>query len=691
MQGIFDTLRGTYQNLKDIQDVKTETRRYMEMLEDLVPNKYKHDGIEYYFKPNVHLPQLEYDYEIHNKPSSLLTNQDLQYWENEFRKLGMSEDSNFYGQDCYSPSAYFFYKFRKVKPEQGPAFHATFRRFQAQLFGITDSMMFSKPNYWDSSSEYKDAKGMIFIGPRQSGKSEFFGAKQYHTALVKNNIDMHYNAHRESASKKYLENKVKIPSTYLPHSLKLTMEVDNILKIKYGKKAKKSKGGVMYGKNNIITVSAPSEKMIDGDTLYLWVCDEGPVVPDFESVFTSTKNTIWNPYRPKNRWGYFLTGGVAGEFDDENVGFMNVWDNADLLDMVRIFIPGWVSIPEFTDEFGNEDVEKAVYHILKNRLIARKTTPAKYLNEISSFPLTIDEAKQSTSSNIGFSRDKINSQIRVLENHSYRIRKGMWVGDIHSEPMWEEDQGGKTIMIEMPNPKAEYLAGVDAYDIKTQVKGSEGATTIYKEPSLISPDKQRYLIDQVKAELGQESLDAALELGGLPVLLYADNNPNPEIFARNSYLAQKAFRAKGAVERKPSLIFNWYAKMGLLEDWVFHRFVKAEDVREFIEKYIYGDKELQYGQIIDEDWKAQRTLSLSNYFSLYSYLIFIRQLLVKGLTYNPNSKTKKGDAIDSFGLAKMYSEQKDLIKSIEGKNYKKESFIGVGGFKQNADGIYIRT
>ena len=157
--------------------------------------------------------------------------------------------------------------------------------------------------------------------------------------------------------------------------------------------------------------------------------------------------------------------------------------------MIGMFVPAWMALDEFRDEFGNVDKERALKVLLAERLEASKASSKEALNSLLQMkPLYPSEAFLVTGSNMFPVADMI-KHLKFLEQNEDEMNghKGELVINNQGVIEWEEDvantitladypvkkgkysanlDGGIQIW-EMPNPKANYgwyTAGIDPYN-----------------------------------------------------------------------------------------------------------------------------------------------------------------------------------------------------------------------------------
>jgi hypothetical protein len=62
------------------------------------------------------------------------------------------------------------------------------------------------------------------------------------------------------------------------------------------------------------------------------------------------------------RVGVPILTGVAGDFDKFGQDYIELWDKAETRDLIRWFVPAFAGM--HVDDYGNEDIEKAVFEIM---------------------------------------------------------------------------------------------------------------------------------------------------------------------------------------------------------------------------------------------------------------------------------------------------------------------------------------
>lgn len=180
----------------------------------------------------------------------------------------------------------------------------------------------------------------------------------------------------------------------------------------------------------------------------------------------------------------------CAEFDDifENKG------------KIGFFVPAWMALDEFRDEFGNVDKDKALKKLLKERQdkASGKSKQALY-DLLQMKPLVPSEAFLVLTGNI-FPVGELKEHLAYIESHKEVDNigdKGIFVRDDAGEVVWKPDQSlveadypvvkgeeeGCIVIYEHPKAKdyGLYIAGIDPYDQdKAENSPSLGSCIVYK-------------------------------------------------------------------------------------------------------------------------------------------------------------------------------------------------------------------
>lgn len=213
-----------------------------------------------------------------------------------------------------------------------------------------------------------------------------------------------------------------------------------------------------------------------------------------------------------------VLGGSAGEstLEGQKRG-IEMWNNAENLDIVTMFMPAWKGImeaPEYDETGkltgkllnfcpnGHSDEKLATEWIMKTREKLDKLEDKSYIESfIKQYPLTVDEVF----SVVGVGQlpadimNVIKKQERVILATKPQIEKVDLAKDPEGDIKIIPNPEGKILMLERPKQGHEYIAGTDPIPFNTnEMIGSDQATVIkdietgryvcmYKERD-VSPD-----------------------------------------------------------------------------------------------------------------------------------------------------------------------------------------------------------
>ena len=228
--------------------------------------------------------------------------------------------------------------------------------------------------------------------------------------------------------------------------------------------------------------------------------------------------------------------GVAGDVDKFGQDYIELWDKAETRDLIRWFVPAFAGM--HVDDYGNEDIEKAVFEIMTKRYkLFQYNNDQQLAEEMQKFPLTPEEALQSTGTSI-FNKTKLFHQSKVLASNDNYMREGELNWDDNRKNItFFPKKGGKIKFIETPQREsitsAIYIAFVDAYGIQQkQTIGSKGAMYVFKRKVKMNDFEKEQLFTQLQdAVTLKEKLNIHLRIGYLHVCDYIDNPDYPTTFA----------------------------------------------------------------------------------------------------------------------------------------------------------------
>jgi len=179
--------------------------------------------------------------------------------------------------------------------------------------------------------------------------------------------------------------------------------------------------------------------------------------------------------------GPIVLGGSAGEssVEGQKKG-MELWDAAEVLNIVTLFIPGTKGImfaPELDDngreipgkilnfcKNGHSDVKAAEEWIMRTREKLDRLDDKSYLESfIKQYPLTLQEIFQANAKGALPKHvvQKLNDRERILITSKPAIERGYFIKNQNDEIEFVPDGNGKWRVLQRPIPGHTYIAGID--------------------------------------------------------------------------------------------------------------------------------------------------------------------------------------------------------------------------------------
>lgn len=327
----------------------------------------------------------------------------------------------------------------------------------------------------DKNTRSDRHKEVIFIGPRQFGKSTLLTAlSNYIEAYVPGfeNLNCVHTMHQATAAAKFFKQKMEpiitnVPSSIFPTIERDTMGTSTLLKYKDIK-------GIRRGGYYEIT-SAGSNSVRSG-TVSLWLCDEPSEYRNPEAVEDAVSGAI-------SSYGWSLTAYIGTFSDRLSDYFLNkiklAIDNPDEIDLV--FIPWFLVYGRegdglgFTEEQLTEyDKEVIIPEMQKwgipteewyNKLGWYHTRSLRTSKMRYEFPSSIDDIISMTSDRLVFNKDAIKRQeANVLEGKKFRMVTDNSTGKVEAQ---ETDVSPFTIFKE-PRLGHQYRIAIDPITAQSQ-------------------------------------------------------------------------------------------------------------------------------------------------------------------------------------------------------------------------------
>ena len=577
------------------------------------------------------------------------------------------------GHEDFCGLMYGYYNFAPIKQRAGGSTWTEFRVYDWMEFELMESCLYGRDKFFGDNR----GKGIVVLGSRAKGKSAKLGYTAYSVACTNEATSVLMTSKDLETIELLFEERVKYLHAKIPEYLRPETKTINRDEIGFQTK----NGG---GLNSSIILRAPQPQALEGYGGKLWCHDEAGKTKNLIDLFNRTESCLLAD-DGFTRIGVPILTGVAGEFDKYGSDYIEIWDKAEDHRLINWFIPAWVGM--YVDKFGNEDIEKAVYEIFKQRKQEFNKGEEYGYIEMQKRPLTPEEALQTSSGSV-LPKDRIMLQATYLANNPDPIQRGNmdWVFPAQ-QSRFVPAHDGKVEILEHPRSinkvNSEYLGFIDAYDrqSKMAVQGSMGACYIWKRPKELS----KFQMDEIATKLLlasniSEKVELLCAVGGLPVAEYIDGPDDPRDFAEN---AAKLFIYYGAItlcEKFPSLIFDHLIRN--YESWMQFKPLPPE-TKYLQKKHVSVENK---GIKFDETWKMYRTSELQNYWRDYYDRVFFKRLVRDSLSYDPEIQRKKYDSVDAFGGILLHDKQ-SLILNYLFNPMKDQKGAALFGFRPFGSGI----
>lgn len=300
--------------------------------------------------------------------------------------------------------------------------------------------------------------------------------------------------------------------------------------------------------------------------------DEFFLHPKADRVLRSSQASVKSGFM---KLAPIVLGGSAGEssIEGQRVG-EKLWANADALGLICVFIPGWKGIMEAPEigkdgkatgkvlnfcPNGHSDEKKATQWIMETRERLDKLEDKSFLEVfIKQYPLTVQEvisanAKGALPEDIKL---KISARERILVKEKVPRERGYMAKDEEGRPVFKPSDTGLVHILERPNPKHTYIAGIDPIPfISTELtKGSKNCIAIK------NLDLQRYVAffmerDDDPINIVQQSILLQDWYNSAPAMLEINRGG----VIKDKY---KSLERLDLLARKPSLLSKEFKKSG---------------------------------------------------------------------------------------------------------------------------------
>lgn len=627
-----------------LETSKEMTRRYLDFLENrnlLYPkNTIKHERIK--------LP--------HNLNHIKDPKERKEFKEELFRRW-----KNGYDGMCGMMYAHFNYMTIHDRATGG-MIKPDYRHYENLTFSLIESCIGKDNQYFQGN----DGKGLVYLSRRGFGKSADFGSVCISGISTMKEVTVKITSKDSLDVEKFLQEKVKFTYYKMKPYLRFSELTNNRGVFHIGKETTTKDGlTLVAGNNSKIIGSAPTLASLEGGGARIVIIDEAGKIKGLIELVDNMLPSLCGK-DGVTRVGVPLIGGVAGEVDVFGTDYEELWNKAEMRDFLRWFVPGFAGI--YLDEYGNDDIERAVERIFLERIKAQKISENKLITNLKQYPLTPEEALNSSTSGV-LNKKKIMYQCSVLGSNAPLTRKGRmeWLDKNSKTAQFVPDALGKLEILENPIPeltfRGTYIGFIDAYDIKEKKDkaaesndGSVGACYIFKRDTGLSPHEKKALYDQLLEEVDlQRKKEIFLAIGYLPVAEYIEGQDDPREFAEQCAKLMHHYNAKTLVERFPSAIYTYlHDNYKSLLQW--KPVLPSERLK--------PDNFLKFGIKITEEWKKERTAYLQSYVEDFYERIFFPRLLVDAGDYDPTIQRKKKDSVDAFGGCLIHDKQPYLKGDI---------------------------
>lgn len=352
------------------------------------------------------------------------------------------------GHDGMSGKMYLYFHYCWIKNLKGGRIKPEFRVADAKFF---DEIDIAK----------REQSGNVIIKRRRAGASWKIALDVLHDTMFRpfTSVGMNSKSDRDSIE---LFKKVKFLYDNLPLFLRATSRAGNTkMSMDFSYYIKDEKGNrVKRGTQSEIIVVPPTDSAYEGMMLNKWVCDEAGKIENLPQMWSFTEDCLM---QETERVGQPVIFGTVGEVGKEGAGLKDMWDNAEVYNLRKFFIGGWMGT--YVDALGNDMREDAIRWIVYERYKRRNLRPKLQNDFMQKYPLTWEEAfSLANTGGIG-NPIKINKQISSLKGNPPKKANGKMVTSHDGSPMFKAQLMGDVIIWEHPQPGIrKYIAGNDPAD-----------------------------------------------------------------------------------------------------------------------------------------------------------------------------------------------------------------------------------
>lgn len=631
----------------EIDDPKLATQRYLDML-----------GSDAFVKNTIEAPDRR----------RLGVKRDKEFYQREIMRWRFGDEVSGLGGMYYG-----YYMYADMLPGK-----AEYRRCDWELFELVESCLYGRSAlFGDLRSLELGTPGIYVLGRRRIGKSQKLGWVNISVAMLNRACNVGVSSKTEDSGREFLREKTMNMFYRLPIELRAMV----------GKSTTQDRVLVAYdirdaynnlvvdGLQSSIEVRAPSRATVwEGATLKCLILDEFPKMNLGGNLLDFGLPALNDKLDGYVRTGLPIVCGVAGDFDKDGLHGKDLWTSGYReKNFLRYFTPAWEG--RHVDSFGNEDVERGVLDVMRNRARIIKTAKDNkgLLFALQQYPLTPDEALLSNDSEV-LPRRVIALQSGLLYKHTPTIYRGRFKWTVMGKAVeFVPDSLGEVELLELRQagvaaPKDLYVGGVDSYDIRVRNEGSSGALVIVKRGGSLPLLEQERVLAELAAlkelhDLGElevmhyvnKCFALHLRLGDLPVCRMVASPKNPDDFSEQCVMAAIYFGCRLLVERKPSTTIGYIESKGFKSILLF---TPIRTARREITAADYSN----YGILYDEAWAGIRLDMLYRFFSNFCGRVYLPSILNNADSYDPSIRDRKYDDLDALGTALIGASDLRLAK-----------------------------
>ena len=339
--------------------------------------------------------------------------------------------------------------------------------------------------------------------------------------------------------------------------------------------------------------------------------DEFFLHPKADRVLRSAQASVKAGFR---KLAPIVLGGSAGEssMEGQRVG-TKLWENAEDLGIICVFIPGWKGVmeaPELDSKGkptgkilnfcpnGYSDKKAATEWIEKTREKLDRLEDKSYLDVfVKQYPLTVQEVvsanpKGSLPEDI---KQKIQARERVIVSQKLPRERGRMDRDADGSPIFRPDKEGLVHILHRPIPGHTYIAGIDPIPFisKELATGSKNCIAIK------DLDLQRYVAFYMDRD------DDPINIVNQSISLQDWYNKAPAMLEINRggviYDKYKSAGRLDLLAKKPSLLTRDFKKSGSESYGYYKNDATGERGNEYFFQYLRNfSDEIYFIELIEE-------------------------------------------------------------------------------------------